>query len=224
FSSLFHQPSCFYCILFFHHRALSSIDDMKILKHIGTDKNWQERKDIVLKNVYSNMTKLISEAKDKTIYKSLAVFKPTEILDFTWEEVARKWDSERLANLESQRRQLKLFEKSENLLKVFPKLPYKFSYKFLDNSGKESTLMIEDWETGQLYLRYLKIHKKNEALACAEVKKQYFDNFAKTKDLYFFMGTTREHHLISKNPFIIIGVFYPPLPNHSPQPEQLKLF
>ncbi len=89
---------------------------------------------------------------------------------------------------------------------------------------KESTLMIEDWETGQLYLRYLKIHKKNEALACAEVKKQYFDNFAKTKDLYFFMGTTREHHLISKNPFIIIGVFYPPLPNHSPQPEQLKLF
>ncbi|MBV6342308.1 hypothetical protein HWQ67_11990 [Candidatus Magnetobacterium casensis] len=170
------------------------------------------------------MTELISEAKDKTIYKSLAVFKPTEILDFTWEEVARKWDSERLANLESQRRQLKLFEKSENLLKVFPKLPYKFSYKFLDNSGKESTLMIEDWETGQLYLRYLKIHKKNEALACAEVKKQYFDNFAKTKDLYFFMGTTREHHLISKNPFIIIGVFYPPLPNHSPQPEQLKLF
>ena len=48
-----------------------------------------------------------------------------------------------------------------------------------------------------------------EKKACADVKKKYFDDFAKTKDLYLFLGTTREFHLIAPNPFVIIGVFYP---------------
>ena len=36
-----------------------------------------------------------------------------------------------------------------------------------------------------------------------------FDDFSKTKDLYFYLGTTREFHLIAPNPFIIIGTFHP---------------
>ena len=41
-----------------------------------------------------------------------------------------------------------------NLQKNFiltKKFPYKFSYKFIDDTDKERTLMIEDWEIGQLY-------------------------------------------------------------------------
>ena len=41
--------------------------------------------------------------------------------------------------------------------------------------------------------------------ACEKVKEKYFDNFAKEKDLYFILGTTKEHHNVSRNPFIIIG-------------------
>ena len=56
------------------------------LEKINTDNNWQERKDIVLKNgYYTNLTTLINEAKDHNNGRSLAVFKPTRILDFVIE-------------------------------------------------------------------------------------------------------------------------------------------
>ena len=38
---------------------------------------------------------------------------------------------------------------------------------------------------------------------------EYFDDFAKTKDLHLFLGTSQLHHLTSKNPFMIIGTFHP---------------
>ena len=70
-------------------------------------------------------------------------------------------------------------------------------------------MMIEDWETGMLYWNSLNRHKGNEQKACEEVKKKYFDDFAKNKDYYFFLGTTKKHHFIAKNPFVIIGDFRP---------------
>ena len=70
-------------------------------------------------------------------------------------------------------------------------------------------MMIEDLEIGALYWNSLKRHEGNESKACADVKKKYFEDFAKTKDLYLFLGTTREFHLIAPNPFVIIGTFHP---------------
>ena len=110
-------------------------------------------------------------------------------------------------------------QETEEEFKVVPKVPYKFSYTFEDTSGKQSTLMIEDWEIGMLYFNCLKKHH-NESIAVSKVKEKYFDEFSK-RDLYFFMGTTKKFHNVAPNPFIIIGVFYPPfkLPY-----EQMTLF
>jgi hypothetical protein len=155
------------------------------------------------------MTELIALAKDEIKHTSLAVFKPKEILDFKIEEVEREWDKRKLDNLKARAQQLNLFKNSENPFEVVNKLPYKFSYKFTSNDGIERTLMIEDWEIGALYWNSLKRHEGNEAKACEDVKKKYFDDFAKTKDLYLFLGTTREFHLIAPNPFVIIGTFHP---------------
>ncbi|MCF8363989.1 MAG: hypothetical protein K9G70_15360 [Prolixibacteraceae bacterium] len=83
------------------------------------------------------------------------------------------------------------------------------SYRFKDEAGTISKLMIEDWETGQLYWNSLKRHDGNEKKACEDVRKKYFDDFAKTKDLHFFLGTTQVHHYRARNPFIIIGTFHP---------------
>lgn len=91
------------------------------------------------------------------------------------------------------------------------KLPYKFSYIFEDRTGKSRKMMIEDWETGQLYWNCLQRHQHDEKKACQDVKKKYFDDFALTKDLYFFLGTTLQFHLVASNPFIIIGTFHPKL-------------
>lgn len=180
-----------------------------IIGHIETTDSWRLRKEIVLKNVHTDMTKLIEEAKDKTKYTSLAVFKPTEILDFIIEKVEAEWDPKKLASLKARAQQLNLFKNSDNPFEVVQKLPYKFSYKFISDDGKERTMMIEDWEIGQLYWNCLKRHEGDEGKACADVRKKYFDDFAKTKDLYLYLGTTREFHLIAPNPFVIIGTFHP---------------
>lgn len=197
------------------YRPISIDSEIKVVGHIGTKNNWEERKKICLGKIYYDITKLIEEAKNKDICTSLAVFKPTEILDFYAEPVEREWDKNKLVLLN----QLNLFETTKDgRFEVIKKLPYKFKFHFKDNQGIEIRMMIEDWETGQLYWKCLARHKGNEQKAIADVKKKYFDNFIKTKDIYFFLGTTKQYHFNSKNPFIIIGLFYPP------KELQLKLF
>ena len=184
-----------------------SIDsEIKVVGHIDTTNNWEVRKKACLGKIYYNLSELIAEAKNKDICTSLAVFKPTEILDFTAELVDREWDKDKLAKLN----QLNLFETTkEGKFEVVQKLPYKFKFHFKDNQGKESHMMIEDWETGQLYWNCLARHEGDEKKAIADVRNKYFNDFAKTKDLYFFLGTTQAHHHVSLNPFVIIGTFHP---------------
>lgn len=191
------------------YRPYSIENSINIIGHIGTESNWHHRKEIVLKNVYTNLNTLIADAKNEEKYTSLAVFKPTHIHKFIWEETEREWDKTKLDKLKAKALQLNLFADSDNPFEVVKKLPYKFSFVFSDDNGTKSTLMIEDWETGQLYWNCLKKHDGNEAKACADVKNKYFNDFAKTKDLYFFLGTTRAFHLVAPNPFIIIGTFHP---------------
>jgi len=150
---------------------------------------------------------LIAEAKDKEIRTSLAVFKPTKVLNFIYKkEPEREWSKKKLAQFE----QHNLFYKADDKkFEIVKKLPYKFSFKFEDDEGKRSTTMIEDWETGELFWNCLRKFDGDEQKACEAVKQKYFNDFAKTKDLYFFLGTTQRHHYTAPNPFIIIGTFHP---------------
>jgi len=191
------------------YRPYSHDTEIKIVGHIDTANEWAERKKYALKKVYHNLAELIAEAKRGKNPASLAVFKPAQVLDFKIEPVEREWDKKKLAKLEAEREQLNLFKQPEDPFEVVKKLPYKFSYKITDNIGKESTMMIEDWEIGQLYWNCLKKHEGNEAKATEDVKNKYFNDFAKTKDLHLFLGTTLMHHYVSQNPFMIIGTFHP---------------
>lgn len=193
------------------YRPATLETEINVLGHIDTSRNWEERKKICLSKVYKNLSELITEAKNKKIGTSLAVFKPTEILDFYAECVEREWSSKQKAALAQQN----LFETKFEVVK---KLPYKFKFQFKDNEGKESNMMIEDWETGQLYWNSLSKHEGNEQKAIEAVRKKYFDDFAKTKDLYFYLGTTQKNHYVSHNPFMIIGTFHPKIE------QQLTLF
>ena len=89
------------------------------------------------------------------------------------------------------------------------KVPYEFSYIFTSEDGKERKLMIEDWELGMLYWNCLEKADGDEAIACQKVREKYFDEMAKKKDFYFFLGTTKRFHNVAPNPFIIIGTFWP---------------
>ncbi|NOX08066.1 MAG: hypothetical protein GXP22_01015 [Gammaproteobacteria bacterium] len=192
------------------------IDQVKIVGDpVDTKQGWLERKNIVFgKNkTYLDLDDLIEKASNNEL--SMAVFKPTKILDLVIEEVDREWSSESLDLLKAKAKQLSLFQTEEELKKEFlivDKLPYKFSYRFEDCKGKQSKLMIEDWEIGMLYWNCLKQTGNNESEALELVRKKYIDEFS-NKDLFLFLGTTRQFHGWAKNPFVIIGVFYPPIDN-----------
>ena len=95
--------------------------------------------------------------------------------------------------------------------RVVRKLPYKFSYRFLsEGDTKPRTLMIEDWEIGALYWNCLKYSNGDEEKALQKVKDKYETEFIHRKDLNLFLGTTKEwHYRRARNPFVIIGLFYP---------------
>ncbi|MDR0390796.1 MAG: hypothetical protein LBH59_02735 [Planctomycetaceae bacterium] len=190
------------------------IQDIDAIEQKKKVSDWNERRQIILENaqVYTNMNILIEKAKKNEL--SLATLKPTKITDFVAEETERSWSEGKLERLAAKTKQRNFLQTPEEIKKEFSivrKVPYKFFYKFIDETGKERKLMIEDWEIGMLYWNCLQ-STNNEKEAISKVKKKYFDDFLK-KDIYLFLGTTREFHLRSPNPFMIIGVFAPPIQN-----------
>ncbi|MBX3111525.1 MAG: hypothetical protein KF857_05905 [Fimbriimonadaceae bacterium] len=181
---------------------------------IGTDHLWRERRQLLLKTakVYDRMDDLIAEAKSNMT--SLAVFKPSRVLDFTWEQEEREWDAKKLEEMRVLYSQHHLFEDNEwrKTFNVIPKLPYSFSYKFEDSIGRQSEMQVLDWEAGALYWNCLRSTDGDEPAALAKVRQKYYEEFL-TKDLHFYLGTTQQFHFVAPNPWVIIGVL--PIPHEA---------
>ncbi|RBL89466.1 hypothetical protein [Chitinophaga flava] len=187
---------------------------VKKIGHLGTEDHWSERKAIVLKNVYRDLSTLAMEAKHEAFYTSLAVFKPLRIIDFVIEETEREWDATRLGKLQEEKNSGRVFEQPEDPFAVMEKLPYKFSFRFTDKRNEEITLPVEDWQLASLYWKILKKQHGagKELKTLKEVKKKYLQEYARGTDLHFFLGTTQTIHASSKQPFTIVGLFQPTEP------------
>jgi hypothetical protein len=186
------------------------IDAITVHEKIGTERAWAERRKLILgrNTVHTNLDAIIQGAKNNEF--SLAIFKPKEIIDFVVKPDERDWQLSRKAAAEAALRQGLLFDDTDRSdFALVRKIPYKFSYRFLDDAGRESTLMIEDWEIGALYWRYA--NRVGEDVAVSKVRQKYLDDFARTKDLYLFLGTVYTSHVRKlSNPYVIIGTFHPP--------------
>lgn len=187
---------------------------------MGTANNWQERRRLLLRTarVYESMDELISGAKANTV--SLAVFRPSRVLDFISEEgEEREWNPDKLRQMRELYGQLDFFDDRDwrELFKVIPKLPYAFSYRFDDANGRRSKLQVLDWEAGALFWNCLRSCDGDEAEALEKVRERYYDDFIR-KDLHFFLGTTQQFHFTAPNPWVIIGVL--PIPHE----QDLDLF
>ncbi len=193
--------------------------ELQPVAHIDTTDAWAERRRILLRTakVHDRLDELIAGAKAMEI--SLAVFKPTRILDFFHEEDTREWDEKKLQQMRNLHSQFDLFSDNSwrKTFSVIPKLPYSFSYRFEDATGKRSDLQILDWEIGALYWNCLRSTRGDEPGALDLVRRKYFDAFMRT-DLHFFLGTTQQWHSIAPNPWVIIGVF------PAPRVAQMPLF
>lgn len=193
----------------------TNIDAVELHDTIGTEREWESRRSFILgrNTVYTNLSQIIAAAKSNEM--SLAIFKPTRVLDFTAEAVTEHWELSKKEAAEESLKQGSLFNEADKVdFKLMPKLPWKFRYRFIDDKGREAALMIEDWEVGQLYWNCLKSRTPEKAVAA--VRQKYFDDFAKKKDLHFFLGTTREWHQRALNPYVIIGTFQPPFQTQIP--------
>ncbi len=185
-------------------------EPIRLLEKIGTANNWAARRGWIEKEVFESMDKLISlyQAEDR----SLGTLRPLEIVDLVWEETEREWKPE-WAN---QLRQMRMFDPNAQGITgqrpLIRKLPYNFKYRFLSRGdSKPREISIHDWEIGMLYWKCLKTVGGDEHQAIQLVRAKYFDEFVARKDILLFLGTTYQYHKRrAPNPFIIIGVFYPP--------------
>ena len=198
-----------------HH--ITSIDSLKILgsvdRHQGkadwdVRRMWMEKG----KSIYTNMSELIRLAKNNTV--SLAVLKPSDILDFVIEPKEDTSTDKRKTieeKLQAEISQLNVFDEQtwkENF-RLAEQIPFKFSYKFKTDDGKIRKLMIEDWEIMMLYRNCLDRCGGDISIACRQVKEKYLD--MAQKDLHLFLGTVfRNQRKNTPNPYVIIGVV--PLP------------
>jgi hypothetical protein len=188
-----------------HSPADYEFKDLVIGEHLGTEHNWERRKEICLKKTYTNLTQLIEDSKAPRNV-SLATFKPSKITAFEVEKDDRDW-KEVWTQLKQQQT---LFNDDESAKVQIRKVPYKFYYRFEDDEGRSARLMIEDWEIGQLYWNCLHNAQNDEKKALDKVKLKYDVEFRLEKDIHLFLGTTNEwHRRRMPNPFVIVGVFYP---------------
>lgn len=180
--------------------------------HMDTADDWRERRQFILQKakVYRRMDDLIAGAKANRL--SLAVFKPTKIHGFVWEEEGWEWDANKLQDMREMYKQMDIFEDNawRETFNIIPKLPYSFSYRFEDANGRKSKLQILDWEVGALFWNCMKSCNNDVKYALRMVRAKYLDDFL-TKDLHFYLGTTQQFHFIAPNPWVIIGVF--PIPH-----------
>lgn len=181
--------------------------------HMGTEDAWRDRRQLLLRTarVFTNLDALIAEAKGDP-RTSLAVFRPTRMIDFVWESEEREWDATRLREVRERASQRELFEDDawRETFDVIPKLPYSFSYRFEDDRGRISELQVLDWETGALFWNCVRRGNGDEKAALAKVREKYIDAFTKS-DLHLFLGTTEQYHFVAPNPFVIVGVL--PIPH-----------
>ncbi len=176
----------------------------------GKNRDWSERKRYALSEVFGSMNDLIRLAKTERVWKSLATIKPKELIRFEIQEDERDWKPKFRSDL----RQANLFDTRRDQttqdFEVVRKLPYKYYYHFItEGDDKPRRMMIEDWEIGALYWNCLAHAEGDEVHANELVRQKYEEKFF-NQDLYLFVGTTLANHIRAPNPFVIIGVFYPP--------------
>ena len=182
-----------------------NVSSVKLLDTLDTDKNWQFRKDILFKaKVYHSMKEIVNLANNENSL-SLCLFKPTKYLNVYFEvKKEEKMTQEEIKAYKNAN--ANLFEHGSSCavdFQVMPQLSHSIKIVFEDKNGHKSKMSILDWEINQLFLKY-----KNTKEAKEKVKEKLLWMF--DRDLYLCLGTMRQMHGWTSNPFTIIGLFYPP--------------
>lgn len=163
---------------------------------IPPKRNWAERRKYVLAGGVQTMCGLARRDQKE---RSLGIVRPARVKDLKIEPAERDWKPE----WKAQFAQGQLFGPQR---KPLEKIPYKFSYVFeCEEPGCTGhTMMIEDWEIGELYRKMRTKHGTEEA-AVEKVKHRFLDTICAPEiDIHFYVGTVLAH-----NTWIVLGTFWP---------------
>ena len=171
---------------------------IRLLGKIGTERGWQERKDIFLPLVSKSLEEIQEEWRRNNT--SIGLFKPKEIF-LKMEKSSETWGEKELGSL------------NQGVLigpktKPLDKIPYKFSYQFScdDHRCPSHMLTIIDWELSELYRNMKARYGYSMDLVLEKMKETWEDRMWRSgRDSYLIVGT---HHVF-KTP-MVLGVFWPP--------------
>ena len=171
------------------------IKPLEKLSRPGKD-NWAKRKRYVFAKGVNNMCELEHNSREE---RSLAIIRPSQVVDFTVEPCERDWKPKWKKLFE----QKMLFGPQQ---KPLEKIPYKFSYIFKCEEPlcTKHKMMIADWEIGELY-RKMRDKFGSEEVAVEKVRDKFFSQICASEvDTHFFVGT-----ILQYNAWVILGVFWP---------------
>ena len=186
------------------------------------------RRETVHKSViYTKLSDLTDGVKKERA--SLATFRPSRVLEVNFEKCDREWNEDKFKRATQSVRQGTFFDSDSvaALRKSFQlaqKIPYRFLYKYEDEERRRPIKgMIEDWELGQLFLNCREKYGEERAIKMTIEK---YESFITNQDLLFFLGTTKQWHAVSDNPYIVIGVYRqsPKMKDVLPKEKQPTLF
>lgn len=172
------------------------VSGLEIIGALGTERNWEARKQTVLSAPQQTMCDLQNKDQKE---QSLGLVRPRRIVSFSAKPVERNWSLDHQNLL----RQTNLFGDKN---KPLEKIPYAFHIKYFcdhpDCNSHDQSII--DWETSTLFIK-MRDKYGDEEVAVKMVTDKYVNDILSEKcDTLLFVGTVLKH-----NSWLIIGTFHP---------------
>lgn len=146
------------------------IESIRIIGELSTknDPCWKDRRNIILPTVSKSMCE-IQRLYNADKQKTLGVFKPTRIIDFSIVEGEAKWSHKKGSTLA----QVSLFNPQK---KILEKIPYTFKYVYIcdDSDCQGHSQSTIDWEVAESWRTWRAKYPNLEILK-QKLRQKYFD-------------------------------------------------
>jgi hypothetical protein len=175
------------------------LDTINLGDVIKPGRDWRERRALVEPLMLESMCQM--RELQRVDGRSLGIFRPAEVTDFSWEAVEDDWDDEQQAIVD----QPSLFLPGKTSLE---KIGYRFRYHYrcADPSCDGHKQTIVDWELAESY-RSWRAQYPNEQVLLDKLRERWLQTMCgPERDTAFIVGNQFRNH----DGFLVLGVFWPP--------------